>query len=51
MLTAVTAAHGPSGTATSTPPTAWAVVPSGMCTGETSLGSNLDVVAAVATRR
>ena len=31
-LTAITAAHGPSSTATSTPPTAWAVVPSGIGT-------------------
>ncbi len=31
-LTAITAAHGPSMTATSTPPTAWAVVPSGIGT-------------------
>ena len=30
MLTAITAAHGPSSTAMSTAPTAWAVVPSGI---------------------
>ena len=32
MLTAITAAHGPSSTATRTAPTAWAVVPSGIGT-------------------
>jgi hypothetical protein len=32
MLTAITAAHGPSNTATSTAPTACAVVPSGIGT-------------------
>src|SRR5215831_10508756 len=32
MLTATTAAHGPRRHATSTPPTAWAVVPSGIGT-------------------
>ena len=32
MLTAITAAHGPSSTATSTAPTACAVVPSGIGT-------------------
>jgi hypothetical protein len=30
VLTAMTAAHGPSSAATRTPPTAWAVVPSGI---------------------
>src|SRR3954447_1990420 len=32
VLTAMTAAHGPSRQATKTPPTAWAVVPSGIGT-------------------